>query len=639
MTRQTKHCLFPVLCAVLSVCGAAAALTMDEALAAMPPDNAEAAIAIFDQLLDGNPNVIASLADQVIAAEPGADAQARFALHGLACHVGRPDRDLQRLRLARLYEAALNRATHSEARRFFMSLLRLCGDDATLFVLAAFVCDPDVTEDAAQSIAAIGGPAAREVLEKLRCEEVPQADAAIQHALAMLNQLPTLDAAATGLNEELLAVLFWRSGEALNSQGAAALCREALKREDVPPQHRAMILHALARIDQKDALPELVEAVRSTEPRCWGMALELAGGMADVEVSRTFAFRLQEFPPERRPQVIAMLGRRGDPIARRAAAAAFADPDVEVRLAAYEAVTQRASSSDSGANNRPSRAKSTKMRSAEEYFLKELTEAMKKADSEREVQGIKEAMLRVPNWDLSSRDFEEMELAPPQKAAYLQIIAERQCWTLRPVVDAWLLDGDPRVRREACAAVAAIGSEGDMDALYQRLLEEERDAEADAARGAIVALANKLGGTAVEAAVVKGRTRLESAADKAAVRLIKTLGALSGATALEGVLAVANRSLTDETPDVVAATAALETLGLWPGTESMAHLLDLLDRTEKTEQRALTVKQAVVAAQRAHKDDDKQREALAAIQEHCREEAESQIVLEAINKLTPPENK
>jgi len=612
---------FPVTVLYLAFHGVnASALSLEETLAAMPPENGAAADALFTQVLNEPDELLFGLCDRIYPPDQSPDAQAQFALYGLAKHVVRPGMEAQRGRVARVLEIALDRAAHPDVRRFFMAQLRVCGDSTSLRVLERYVCDPELFDDAVQSIAAIGGFEAVSPLFMLSCPEAPGMDASVKNALLKLSGLPDYTPEESGLSPELLAAMAAPAAVEDNAR-IASLCRDALAKADVKPQYRTMALQALVRASGPDSLPELLQAAQSSEPAVWGTALFLAAELAGDIISQAWVSKLPEFEETVRPQVIAMLGKRADPVARQAVLAALADPQAEVRMAACQSISREQGPDMAGP----------------------LMDALKRAESAREIEAIKGALLRVPglpeaaSMKLQNDPAYTDGLSASQKAACLEIVAERQADFFRDITVACLEDEDARVRRTACATLAVIGVEPDFDLFFRRLLNEERDAEADAARNAIGTMAKRLQVTDAAADQVGGK--LAGASGESRGRLVKTLATLGNPRALEIVRAAAEQALFGTAPDTDYAVLLLDTLGVWPAPESGAVLEDLWQRLQDTFLRQAALKNYLVSVQRNYPDVSKRLEILAGIQGRCADDTERQSVADVISKAEAELNK
>jgi len=202
---------------------------------------------------------------------------------------------------------------------------------------------------------------------------------------------------------------------------------------------------------------------------------------------------------------------------------------------------------------------------------------------------------------------------------------------------ACLEDEDARVRRTACATLAVIGVEPDFDLFFRRLLNEERDAEADAARNAIGTMAKRLQVTDAAADQVGGK--LAGASGESRGRLVKTLATLGNPRALEIVRAAAEQALFGTAPDTDYAVLLLDTLGVWPAPESGAVLEDLWQRLQDTFLRQAALKNYLVSVQRNYPDVSKRLEILAGIQGRCADDTERQSVADVISKAEAELNK
>ncbi len=597
----------------------ASALSLDEVRNAMPPENGLAADAFFNQVLAGDDALIFALCNLIGPPEETPDAKAHYALYGLAKHVVGPGREAQRVRVARIFEVALNRVKHPDVQRFFMAQLRICGDATTMRVLESYVCDPVVYDDAVRTIAAIGGLEGVASLLMLECPEVPEKNASIQNAIFGLNAQPYYSVEETGLSPELVAAMALPDSVEDNNR-IIALCREALGKEGLQPRYGAMVLQNLVRLAGKDALPELLQAMNSPHSAYWGTALALAENLSGEDVSQAWVTPLAEFNETVRPRVIAMLGKREDPVARQAVREAMGNPDLEVRLAAYESVNRHSESALAGP----------------------LMNALAQADTNHEIQAIKGAFLRLPDLErvmhqeLADRPVNPENYSPKEKTAYLEMIAEKQAVSFKNIPEGLAADPDDRVRCAAYAALAAVGDQGHLALLYQCLLGEQNEAEADAARTSITALAKRL--NLGEDAVAQAVALLSSASGDTASRLFKTLGVLANPAALKAVQAAAEPVLFVAAPDMKLAETILETLGLWPDPEAGIFLLGIWQRFQDENLRLITLKQYLVHVQRNFSEPIKQRELLSGAEGLCKTDAERQAIAEAIAKASE-ENK
>lgn len=582
-------------------------------LDAMPADNPEEAARLFGQAIQAGRPLVHNLCDRIYQSAPAMDAHVQFALNGLTTYVARPGNEAERARLARWYEEALRPDGEPEAQRFIMSLLHICGDADSINVLERFARNDTVYSDAIQCITAIGGAPAVASLRALCADDNPDVAEAAMTALIHMGQHPPPYVEASVLGADIRAAAIKPPAPETRA-GIGALSRDALGGDALSGPERILALRALVHCVGEDALPELLAAVDDPDPRFRGAALALARDISGVAISQAFSAGLTRFPEPVRPHVVHMLGQRNDATARKAVRDALADSQLETRLAACEVIT----------------------RNGDLDVLASLIRALRRADTAAEVNAIKDAMLRLPEPDVSDNAVRLLRHAQPmQQAACLDIITARRAEQHLDAVRAHLDDEEARVRRAALDAMGAVGAPEDVQRLFTIMLALSANAEINAARDAIAAIANRTdtGTAAVEQAAVL----LEEATAEDASRLLRTLSALGGETALEATKHVAEQSLFGEDANTEIGGAALETLGAWAGPAAAGILLEFIERIEDDDMRLGAVRQLTVSVQRAVSGTSRQLALLEKALVLCQTEEEQHLVKSTIERIRPKE--
>jgi len=586
------------------------ALTVEELLAELPAKDSGHAAQLYEQLAAGDETVIIALCDRVSLWTQDADPKTPMALHGLANYVMRPGHGANRSKVARLYEAALGKAGDLNIKRFFMELLRVCGDDQTVAIVAEYLCDADLYEDAIITLEAIGGDETLKVLKLKRCPRMPKGHAvAVRTALTRMCDKVILDKEAPKLDKRVRAAAA-TPPEPAEAERIAALCRKALNNTKLQPHVRAFALWVLVSIIGEAALPDMITAAETNEPTLWGMAMQLSETLPGIEVSKTWIRRFDYLPEPVRPQVIYMLGGRNDISAKAAIRRMLNSEQGDLLLAACDAVGRYED---------------------KEGFMQSLEAAMFAAKSPKEVDAVKAAMMQFPEPGLSEVAARRaLHGGLLQRVAYLNILASRHAEQHLRSVRKCLEDETPEVRRAALNALAVIGNQEDMDAVFEHLLAEEADGEANAAREALAAIADKrqIRPVALER-IVNAFTN--AGLDKQ-MRLLKTLGALGDKEALAEVGKIAETTLFGEGRNMDLGNAALETLGTWQDVRACDLLLNLLGRMETPEMRQAVVIQIIIAAPRVYSNPDNQIEFLEKAKAMLTEEAEQELLTAAIEK-------
>ncbi len=603
-----------VLVALLSSLSAfvAFALTVEELLAEMPARDPAHAASLFAQAAQWDDTQLVALCDRILPFEESSDAEAQLALHGLANYVMGPEGGAYRDKAARLFEETLNRTSHLESRRFFMSPLRVCGDDATVVALAPYLCDAELFDDAIRTLEAISGDAAIGLLANVACDGMPDGfDTAVETALMRMGDTVLVDTDATGLDPLVLAAATSPPGRD-DADRVANLCRAALRDHDVAPHARSLALRALVNAQGVTAFPDLIEAAKASEPLVWGTALQLAATMPGEAISRSWVQWLPDLPEQARPQTVYMLGYRDDAASREAVLAALADDDLEMRLAAAETIGRHGGSE----------------------ALAALERAMSNADSNAEIQTMKQAMLQLPEPDVSRMAAQgALQGDTAQRVAYLEIIAARLADEHLPIVRQCLEDEESRVRRAAMNTLAETGANEDMTLLLDHLLAATAEAEANVARTALIGIADKY--DARSDALAHVLKQMEGASMAGRTRLLGVLGAFGDGAALEAVRGIVETALFEEPHDDSLGEAALEALGAWRNADACDLLLDIFGRLDRDEPRMTALRQLINAVSRTIEDEAKQLAVLKKAQAVCRNDAEAQVVTEAVTPLQP----
>lgn len=560
------------------------ALTVDELLAELPAKDSAHATQVYGQLVAGDEAVITALCDSVTLWTEGADPKVPMALHGLASYVMQPGNEANRGKVARIFDAALNRADSPDKQRFFMQMLRCCGDGDSIATLTPFLCNAEVFEDAVLTLEAIGGERAMAALENANCTNMPEDFAiAVNTALMHMRNTVMFEKDSTGLDTLVLAAAA-AAPMPENTEQVAALCREALENTALKPHVQALALRALVNTEGQDALPDIMKAAGNEAPVVWGMALQLAASMPGDDVSRAWATQLDALPETVQPQVIYMLGGRDDRHARDAVRKALISKNADMRLAACDAVARF---------------------TEKDGFLQTLERAMLAAESKKDIESVKRAMLQFPEPDLSKLAARRTGRGDvSQRIAYLEIIAARHGEQHVGPVRKCLKDKTPEVRRAAMNTLAVIGAQEDMETMFTHLITEESAQEVNAARNALVALADKH--VSRPALLAQIQNAFPDANLDVRKTLLKTLGDLGDKESLAEVGAIAETALLKEEKDLDLGNAALEVLGTWQDVRTCDVLLSLLERVETPETRTVIVKQILTAAPRVFTNPRKQ---------------------------------
>ena len=124
----------------------------DGKLTGPAPADAEA---LYKEVLDGGPDRLRALVDAVAETAEGEGWRARYLLHGLAMHVGRPGSEAQRKRLVEALAGALGGDRPKAVQAFLCQELQATGTKEAVPALARLLGDEALCEPAAMALLAI----------------------------------------------------------------------------------------------------------------------------------------------------------------------------------------------------------------------------------------------------------------------------------------------------------------------------------------------------------------------------------------------------------------------------------------------------------------------------------------------------
>jgi len=552
---------------------------------------------IASELLDLGPEAIADLCWRILPPGAGDDTQARYAVHGLSLYVSRPGTGPKRRMVARVFLDALDSATDVEVKAFLMRQLQGMGKQEIIAPLSRYLnderlCEPatqallnlparSVTKALTEALAKASGPSRvtllvalgqlreRSAAEVLRSyarsedEEVRQAalfalanagDSSVSDFLA-----EAIEDASPAVREQAMALHLLcakRLAERGRERQSVQLCREALRSEagSSSEQLRCRALSTLVAASGRRALPDLLAALNSSSKPFRQAALELALAIPGKRATRAWMQQQKLlFNPEARAEIIAMLGRRGDPTALPVVVEALKDRQKVVRLSAIPAVT----------------------RLAGEEALPPLLETLRTEDAD-EILAVKEALLRLPGEAMLAAAAESLPTVPfPARVALLEILGARQARAQTEAIFAQTTVEEGTVRVAALKALAPLAEEDDLPRLIERLARASTAAEQSAAEDAVVSLAKRMADP--QPAVQS----LRAALPDAPAAVLKALARIGGPRALEAVLAEVNSS------DESVQDAAVRALADWRDLSAAEALLDVACNSEKTTHQVL----------------------------------------------------
>jgi len=540
----------------------------------------------------------------------GNDANAHFALHGLAMYVSRPGADDERKMFVIVLIEALRAAQDKDVKGFLIRQLQLAGKDDAVEALSGYLADPPLCDPAAQALTQIATPAATEALLKvlpaaqdaarvtlIKAMGVLRVKAAVPALLkdasgddrtahfAALHALADIgDPAAAGVlakaadaaspyerSQGVSCYLLFarRQAEAGDKAACAKICRELLK-SHAAPRERNVTCAALATLAEavgEAASPDLLAALEHKDDQVRAAALRIIETLPGKELPVELARRATQAPVPLRVQLLPVLARlasRGKRLgeAESTVLEALHDKDKAIRLAAIPAVAEM---DRAGA-------------------VEPLLDALRgdQPDEAKLIQRVLLPLIQAKHLPLVVARLPQVP--PASRAVLLDILAARGTVAQLDAALASTGDAEPTVRLAAIKALGALADEKAVPKLIELLLKAE-GAEQGAVQRAVVAACERIpqadqrGGPILAA--------LGSAQSAKRALLLRTLPRLGGDKALQAV-AADTKSAEADVQD-----AAVRALADWPDVAAVPELLTLARTAASVPQQVLALQGCV----------------------------------------------
>src|SRR5512139_3597157 len=311
---------------------------------------------LADEMLALGEAGIGEFTRRLVPAGSGNDTAVRFALNGMAAYASQTGAESKRALAERALVSALGPASDPEVRTFLLSQLRLVGRDAAVKAASLYLSDPALVEPATQLMLTVRSAAARAALVGALGKAERPGQITIVKALGELKaaealgrlsafakdpdpamRRPALAALANVASPRSYPVLTGAAQSAefryepanaigalleyarqLGRKGAVVtsdrVCRLIMKNTDDAERlpTRAAALAILADVRGQAALPDLLSAVDHADRGYRNAALTSAERIRGPAPVNQWVAKAKSVDPERRAEIIAMLGRRGD---------------------------------------------------------------------------------------------------------------------------------------------------------------------------------------------------------------------------------------------------------------------------------------------------------------------------------------
>ncbi len=353
-------------------------------LARMPADNMELASRLMEDMYALGDEGRAMICEQVVPAGNGDDLRARYAVASLTAHLSGDSNDARKLAWEKQCIAYMKKAVDREVRSFFMRQLNLVGSDMAVEALADYVSSSEMCDDAVIVLQSVGSEAAASLLyTALSSGKCPCAAQAMV-ALAETHPGTSTDiykkwygnGSAAEKGAALYAIASTGAAEAyellLGAASAASFRRdqtgavqalllyakkiglagEVKKMERITDQvleasqvpeaagQRLAAMSVISEVKGDGALAMLLEAADDPDIAIRGGVMRLAAGIPGSDATKKWISRYAKVSQEAKPEILYMLGERGDELSVPLLMKALDDPSPEVAAGAVTALAR-----------------------------------------------------------------------------------------------------------------------------------------------------------------------------------------------------------------------------------------------------------------------------------------------------------
>jgi len=578
-----------------------------ELVSQLPAQDAATAARISEQLVKAGPEGIKQVAAMLV--EPVKDtprealarnAKARYAMHGLALYVSRPEAEAERKMFVGTLASLLDSNAPVEIKGFLIRQLQLAGGEESVKVLGTYLLhdQKEMCEYATQALLAIGGDKAVATLRAALPRAKGPRRLTILQALGVLRDAKSLPAelkAARDADRQVRLTGLFAAGnigdpataetlkkastpetmyeratatDALLLLGKPADAERIYRhlwttRNALEDRHvRCAALRGLVAALGGKAIDDVMAAMKDKDYQVRAVAAEIMATIPGAAITRRLVDSMKGAPPAARVDILAQLARRADRVALPAALGAMKDPEKSVRKAAIKAVAAI----------------------GKEEVIPTLIAALKTTEPD-EQQVASNCLILIPGGEKSTQTIVAALRTAPKEArrALLGVLAARRATAHLAAIFACTKDEDESVRAAALDAVGGLGDAASLPQLLDLLIKAKGGRERDSARNAADAICRRTRNkNRCAEALLAALPKADVPARRALLSVLGGLGSEKGLPPLRAALKDADPGVQD---------AALRALAeKWPNTRVADDLLGIARSGKKPNQRVIALR-------------------------------------------------
>ncbi len=353
-------------------------------LARLPANDFQFADKLMGDMLLLGEEGLKKICDQVIPAGTGDDTPSRYAIESLSRFVSRKGHEADKTMWENMCISFAVGQKDIGVKDFFMKQLQLVGGDKSVEAMKVYLINKELCEPALAVIAAAGGSSAEAIVaESLKNRELPCAAAAMNTLALMKSAIAVneyiLWASSTDVNIKACAynalaqsgspqaypvlsnaakmVLYrWEQTNATASllnyakvigqkgdvKTMDKICKLIIAKcnDDQTFQYKTSALDTYVAVHGLAAMPAILKASAHTDFKYRNAAVRMSLSIEGSDVVRKWISYFPKAIPAAKPEIISMLGERGDKTALALVTASLSDMDQSVRTEAAKAIVK-----------------------------------------------------------------------------------------------------------------------------------------------------------------------------------------------------------------------------------------------------------------------------------------------------------
>lgn len=389
---------------------------------------------------------------------------------------------------------------------------------------------------------------------------------------------------------------------------ALAIYRTLFNKSESLPVRRSALVSAL-NTGHSDAAGLMIAAIEQDDPMLRAAAIANSSLLKGPDVTGKLISALKTAQSDTKVLLIEALGRRDDPLVKDAVTAAATGKEIDVRIAAYDALAHVGDASSAAL----------------------LCNALNQNPAEREVDTILACLRRISADDADSAIVESLKDAEaPAKILLIRVISDRRYRVAGGTLSGYAGDKNPAVAKAALRAVGSLCSCQALPGTINVMLDSpDADVRSEAAAAIIAITRREQYEKYTGQLILKRIKEVDSDAEKCS--LMRILPATPGEESLK-YLQTASKDLDAEIRD-----CAVRAMARYPEPNAAETLLDIFETTDTPAHRIVALRGCIRLCRTTDMPAERAAKLYRRAMQQAATAAEQKLILSGLTEAAHPE--